>query len=138
MKYIIYNTIDEEDFARLHIRISHLRHKFKLFLSRYGFEIANEADFADILGIDFISHGPKYNGNIGFMFDDKNIGQHIFTFYVTKSYDTNGVRYLNRLNLAEGVDLTYIENSWHELLEKAVKLYDSLKDGDLQKAVPLA
>lgn len=133
MGYIIYKTIGEEDFTKMHDKVYVLRSTFEEFLSARGFKITNESDLADILGLDFVSYGTRYDGNIGFLFDDEDPNNYTFTFYVTKSFDEDKKRHSKRENIAEGVDLKYIEENQIFLLNKAVEVYDNMKDEDLTK-----
>lgn len=137
MGYMIYNTIEEDDFKELHDRINRLLHFFETYLSKYGFRLTSEADLLDILGLDFVCYGDRYNGNIGFLFDDKDIGDFTFTFYMTKSFDDKKKRYFKRHDLVVSVDLKFIEENYKDLLKKAVGAYDSLKDEDLTRVTAI-
>lgn len=130
MSYIIYRTIKEEEFNNLHKRINNLRAYFETYLGEYGFKLTNKNDLSDILGLDFIYRDQKYNGNIGFLFDDKGIAS-TFTFYVTKSFDIKSKRYFRRVNVLENVDLNYIETNMRKILEKSIYTYTSLRDDQL-------
>ena len=82
-------------------------------------------------GLDFISYGDHYDGNIGFLFDDEESGHYTFTFYIAKSFDNNKKRYSKRENIVEKADLKYIEDNYTDLLNTAISVYGSMKDDDM-------
>lgn len=130
MPYIIYNTINEIDFKNFHKRIKKLQKPFIDFLAKYNFNLTNESELADILGLDFISVGTKFDGNIGFQFDDDTTAN-TFTFYIAKSLDKGNIRYSKRVNILERSDLTEIEKDYVSLLEKAVDVYINMAEEHL-------
>jgi hypothetical protein len=137
MSYIIYKNISTEDFEMLHERIFVLRPLFESFLSLHRFKITNKGDLADILGLDFVSHGDRYNGNIGFLFEDSDSKEYTFNFYVLKSFDVNKKRYSNKEYILKQTTLEYIEKHSIALLHRSIELYNTMKDEELIKVTML-
>ena len=136
MKHIIYNSISEEKFNNLHHRINTLKLYLANYLSNYNFKITNEADLIEILGLDFICQSNKYNGNIGFLFDDLP-DKPTFTFYVTKSFDKGHTRFFKRMDIVKGVELGSIEKNIEKILEEAIDKYNVIRDEELTDSIRL-
>lgn len=136
MGYIIYNSIKEDEFKILYNRINSFKPYLIDYLSKHSFKITNEADLVEILGLDFIYQNHKYNGNIGFLFDDIP-HKPTFTFYLTKSFDKGSTRFFKRMNIEKGVELSYIEKNIQKILNEAINKYDGLKDDELTDTIKL-
>jgi hypothetical protein len=137
MSYLIYNTIDQISFNRMKEVIRSLRISFDDFLLPKGFNISREPLLVDILGLDYVSYGPRYDGNIGFLFNDDTILEQTFTFYVAKSFDENNRRFSKRIDLLKHAPLEYIVENKANLLKEAFSVYESIVDKDMTKMINL-
>lgn len=133
MSYLIYKTIDQISFHRMKDTIASLRISFDDFLLGEGFHISREPLLVDILGLDYVSYGPPYDGNIEFLFDDETIHKETFTYYVAKSFDEDNRRFSKRIDLLKHETLDYIVENRTSLLNDALTLYKSIADKDMTK-----
>lgn len=135
MRYLIYNTLTEDEFNSMHKEIEAIQSSLEMLLGQHDFVITNRADLLEILGLDFVSSKGKYDGNIGFLYnDDMN---KTFNLYVAKSYDVDFTRYFYKTELKKNIQLRDLIENHLTYFQEAIGIYQKIKDSELDQKIQL-
>jgi hypothetical protein len=90
--YNVYSNMTDGEFFNIEKQLTTLEHKMSQILLPGNWRIDVHVSQNDVLIIDFLKKEKGFYGNLGIRFEETE-SKDEFTFYLTKSFDENKIRY---------------------------------------------
>ena len=139
MSYQVYKSLSSEEVFELRKSLKSLESGMSRLLADHQFYISKESLNGDHLGLDYLFEVGNVFGNIGVKFLDERIGNDfLFSFYVLKAYDRDGVRYYRRDTPHEGgILLDALQRGYRVYVDACISVFHDWTLDDLTEEIKL-
>ena len=122
--YNVYSNMTDGEFFNIEKQLTTLEHKMSQILLPGNWRIDVHVSQNDVLIIDFLKKEKGFYGNLGIRFEETE-SKDEFTFYLTKSFDENKIRYFLGLPIFEHKPLAFFNDDINSCVNKAIEIYNS-------------
>jgi len=128
--YNVYSNITDREFLAIEKQLTTLEYKMSQILFPGNWRIDVHVSKNDALIIDFLKREKGFHGNLGIRFGETE-SKDEFTFYLTKSFDENKIRYFLGLAIFEHKPLTFFKDDINFFVNKAIEVYNNWTKEDI-------
>ena len=134
MKYIPYNSLNEQEYLILKSDFDLLKNELISFMHIKNFEPAL-SKFSDVIGIGFEKKSNLiFKGGIGVSFDDES-GNKKFSLHIIKTLDREHGRYYKQQIIVDNFNLEELKKEYKTWFLVAIEKYNSITEKDLTEYI---
>lgn len=136
MFYSLYN-LPEKEFKYLKTIFKNYEKIISPIMEKENFFLNNDFNSDEYLGLDYLYEDSIFMGNIGLSYDENNsiLSKPLISFYVTKAYDLNNIRYFKSEQVLSEIEL--LNNNLEDYINICLKFYKTLSKESLEPQIPI-
>jgi hypothetical protein len=121
--YSLYSNITDDEYFELKDKLDQIENEVSNILRDSNWYLNKSGKGSDYLVVDYLKDTIDFFGNLGLIFNGETEGK-LFSFYVTKTFDVENIRYFMKENLFENKNLDFFSTDIDSYVKKAIIMYE--------------